>query len=238
MLAATTSPETIHPSLWRASQLARGVTRCVDTGYAPLSAQLPGGGWPLGSLTDLLVQQAGIGELRLLRPAFAKSGKRPVALLQPPHRSNALAFANWGLPLDQFLVLNPVRTADALWSAEQILKAGTCSMLVFWQNSIRQDSLRRLHVVAQSSETLFFVVRPLAAAKDSSPAPLRLALRPTADGLSIDFVKRRGPQGAEPLCLQLDPTPELLARKPTPRAVEPKPVPRSAEIIRLREIHT
>jgi protein ImuA len=27
--------------------------RCVDTGHAALSAQLPGGGWPAGVLVDL-----------------------------------------------------------------------------------------------------------------------------------------------------------------------------------------
>ena len=71
-----TLPETLHPSLWRADQLAQSATRCMDTGFAALSAQLPGGGWPLGTLVELLLQQHGIGELRLLRPALAALGKR------------------------------------------------------------------------------------------------------------------------------------------------------------------
>eukprot|EP01034_Spumella_vulgaris_P043588 gene43588-54149_t len=47
MLSPSTlaAPESLHPSLWLASQLAHSATRCVDTGYAALSAQLPGGGW-------------------------------------------------------------------------------------------------------------------------------------------------------------------------------------------------
>lgn len=48
MSAAIIHPETVHPSLWRASQLARSGLRTVDTGYAALSAELPGEGWPLG----------------------------------------------------------------------------------------------------------------------------------------------------------------------------------------------
>jgi len=56
MTAPPPLPEAIHPSLWRASQLARGRGRTVDTGYAVLSAELPGGGWPIGVLIDLLVQ--------------------------------------------------------------------------------------------------------------------------------------------------------------------------------------
>jgi len=71
MISPLPSPEAIHPSLWRASQLARGRGRVVDTGYPALSAELPGGGWPVGALVDLLVQQPGVGELRLLRPALS-----------------------------------------------------------------------------------------------------------------------------------------------------------------------
>ena len=70
MSAVPVHAEAIHPSLWRASQLARARGRTVDTGYPVLSAELPGSGWPVGALIDLLVQQAGVGEMRLLRPAF------------------------------------------------------------------------------------------------------------------------------------------------------------------------
>ena len=57
--------ESIHPNLWFGSQLARAYRKTVDTGYAALSAELPGGGWPLGALMELLVQQPGVGEMRL-----------------------------------------------------------------------------------------------------------------------------------------------------------------------------
>jgi protein ImuA len=79
------NPEELHPLLWRASQLARADTRCVDTGHAALSAQLPGGGWPAGTLTELLQQQPGIGELRLLGPALASVADRRVILAAPPY---------------------------------------------------------------------------------------------------------------------------------------------------------
>jgi len=55
----------VHPALWRASQLARATTRCVETSYQPLTARLPGGGWPTGTLTELLLQQHGIGEMHI-----------------------------------------------------------------------------------------------------------------------------------------------------------------------------
>ncbi|MFM0170317.1 translesion DNA synthesis-associated protein ImuA [Paraburkholderia sediminicola] len=212
MSAATVPGEEIHPSLWRASQLARGRGRVVDTGYAALSAELPGGGWPVGALVDLLVQQAGVGELRLLRPALSAAGSRPIAFVQPPHTPDGLGLSYIGLSIEQVLRVKAHTTADALWSAEQILRAGSCSALVFWTQYAQASSLRRLHLAAQSSETLFVMVRPMAAAQDSSPALLRLALRPSSDGLNVDIVKRRGPSRAEPLSIPLQPTPVLLSR--------------------------
>lgn len=204
--------ETLHPSLWRASQLARSYTRCVETGYLALSNQLPGGGWPAGVLVDLLVQQPGIGELRLLAPALAKVAERRVVLLQPPHPPQALGLAALGLPPAQLLWLRAERTADVLWAAEQVLRSGSCGALLCWQNQVRPESLRRLHLAAQQGETLFFMMRPLAAAMDPSPAPLRLSVRPAPGGIDIGFVKRRGPVRDEALFLPLTVVPAVRVR--------------------------
>ena len=76
-------PERIHPP-WRATQLARGAARCLPTGHAALSAELPDGGWPMGSLVELLSPHPGVGEIRLLRPALSQlETRRPIALVQP-----------------------------------------------------------------------------------------------------------------------------------------------------------
>jgi protein ImuA len=188
--AALAAPEAVHPSLWRASQLAHSATRCIDTGFAALSAQLPGGGWPLGTLIDLLVQQHGIGELRLLRPALTGLGKRPIVLLQPPHAPQALALAALGLEPSQLIwIRSGAKSSDALWAAEQVLRSGCCGALLLWQSHARGETLRRLHLAAQSGDTLFCMLRPLAAAQDASPAPLRLSLKPAAGGIDIGFVK-------------------------------------------------
>jgi protein ImuA len=197
------APESLHPSLWRASQLAHSSARCIDTGHATLSSQLPGGGWPTGTLIDLLLQQPGIGELRLLRPALQAAAGRSIVLLQPPHAPQALALAALGLPPSQLVWIRSTRSADTLWAAEQVLRSGSCGALLLWQNHARNESLRRLHLAAQCGETLFFMLRPLSSAQDASPSPLRLSLRPAAGGLDIGFVKRRGPQRDAPLFLPL-----------------------------------
>jgi protein ImuA len=130
--------------LWRASQLARGRGKAVDTGYPTLSAELQDGGWPLGGLVELLVQQGGVGELRLLQPALKSVGARSIALLQPPHVPHGLGLAYIGVPLQTLMHLKAAKTADALWSAEQILRGRSCGALLYWAQHVQVSSLRRL----------------------------------------------------------------------------------------------
>jgi protein ImuA len=222
MAAHLKNVEDIHPALWRASQLGRALGVTVDTGYPALSAQLPGGGWPRGVLVELLAQQGGIGELRLLAPALATVGNRPIVMLNPTQTPNAPGLAYVGLPMDKVMMLTPASTADALWSAEQILRAGTCGALLLWQQHVRNENLRRLQLAAKSSDTLFVLFRPLAAACDPSPAELRLALRPAENGVSVEIVKRKGPAMAEPIAVELRPSPILIS--PHRRVSRPVPV--------------
>ncbi|MEX3969731.1 translesion DNA synthesis-associated protein ImuA [Paraburkholderia caribensis] len=234
-MSAVLLPEAIHPDLWKGNQLARAASRVVPCGDEILAAELPGGGWPRGALTDLLVQQTGCGELRLLRPAFERMGSKPVVLLQPPHNLQPTAFAWWGLDSSNLLTVKAPKTADALWAAEQILRAGTCGALLFWQQHVRPEAVRRLHLAAQTSESLFFMVRPLATTWDESPAPLRLAIRAAKGGVDVQFLKRRGPARDEPLFVSLTPSPILnvkrnatVDRRPSP-VVVPRSVP--AEVV-------
>jgi hypothetical protein len=58
-------------SISEGAQLARGHSRCVDTGHLGLIKQLPGDGWPMDMMVHLRVQRPGIGEMRPLAPALA-----------------------------------------------------------------------------------------------------------------------------------------------------------------------
>jgi protein ImuA len=213
----------LHSGLWTGSQLARVYGKTVDTGYAALSGELPGGGWPLGALVELLVQQPGVGEMRLLRPALATMSKRPIALLQAPHIPNAVALSYLGLPMDKLMMLRAPKTADALWSAERVLNARSCGALLFWQQHIRSEALRRLHLAAQATETLLILIRPLATALDASPATLRLGVRPADGGIDVDVIKRRGPTRTDQLTISLQPSPILFS--PHGRVRRPLPAP-------------
>ena len=56
-----------HPGVWRRGHAPAPSLRTQPTGDARLDARLPGGGWPRGALTEILVEHDGLAELRLLR---------------------------------------------------------------------------------------------------------------------------------------------------------------------------
>lgn len=190
--------------VWRASELSRSRTLSAPSGHCRLDLELPEGGWPQSTMVELLLQQSGIGEMHLLQPALAAlSRTRRVALIQPPYLPNSAACKFLDLTCPNLLWVKAPATADALWSTEQILRNGSCGAVLLWQKNIRSESLRRLNLAAQTTDTTFWLLRPLSAAADSSPASLRLALRPAAGGISVEIIKRRGPHHDEPLFVQL-----------------------------------
>lgn len=200
-VASPSLPPSLHEFVWRAGQMGRARSVVTPTGHAALDPELPDHGWPHGGLTELLLQQGGIGEMRLLQPALQRLGSRRIALLQPPHLPQIAAWRDWGLAPERLLWIRTRRHADALWSAEQVLRNGSCGALLFWQDSLRHESLRRLQLAAQASDMLCWLLRPLASAAEASPAPLRIALRPLAGGVQLELLKRRGPQCAAPIRL-------------------------------------
>lgn len=185
----------LYPALWRGSQFGTRAGPTVSSGFAALDAELPGKGWPTGALIELLTPHSGIGEMRLLRAALhATAGQQPVVLLQPPYRPNVACWSGWRFGTQRLLCLTPQRARDAYWAAEQILKNGSCAALLFWAHPIQNSVLKRLHLAAQSSQTLFFIFRPQSVQSEASPAVLRVMLSAEQSGaLTLSILKRRGP---------------------------------------------
>ena len=117
--------EELHPSIWRAWQLARSSSRCIDGGHPVLASQQSGGGRPTRELTELMGSQPGMGELRFLALALAAVASRGIMLVQPPHPPQAIALAALGIAPSQLTWVRPSKTADALWATEQILKSNS-----------------------------------------------------------------------------------------------------------------
>jgi protein ImuA len=105
---ALPAAEAWHPALWRASQLGHRAQAALPTGFAPLDAQLPGGGWPRRALAELLLPHAGVGEMRLLAPVLAaltRSGQR-VLWVDPPAAPCAPALEQLGLDVRRLVVVH------------------------------------------------------------------------------------------------------------------------------------
>ena len=205
-----------HP-VWLGGAIKSDIPR-ISTGYDLLDAQLPGHGWPAGALTEILGSQEGIGEVQLALPALAAltwAGKR-VAWLAPPHLPYAPALAAAGVDLSQIAVVRAPRRRDALWAAEQVLRAGCCHALLGWFRRVGYDELRRLAVAAEASPAWVALFRPREAASESSPACLRLALEPAPDALSVRILKRRGAPAAAALRLPVKRPFHALGRPPFP----------------------
>src|SRR5262245_37944179 len=60
-----------HPCIWRRGSAPLGTLDIQPSGIAELDARLPGGGWPRGALSEILIQHDGIGECSLVLPALA-----------------------------------------------------------------------------------------------------------------------------------------------------------------------
>ncbi len=162
------------------------------TGLAALDAALPTGGWPEASLSELLVPVEGIGELRLLWPALARlsrQGER-IVLVAPPHVPFAPAWQAAGVELRMLQVVEAGTAREALWASEQCLRSGSCGAVLCWPAEADDRALRRLQVAAESGRTLGFATRPLAAARNPSPAALRIAIDPCPAQLRV--LKCRG----------------------------------------------
>lgn len=190
-----------HP-VWRGGALSCAAP-ALPSGFAALDRELPGGGWPAGALTEILGEREGIGELQLVLPAVAAlswAGKR-IVWLAPPHLPYAPALAAADVDLAQLAVVRPPGRRDALWAAEQVLRAASCHALLAWFPNARYEELRRLALAAEAGRAWVALFRPLQAAQSASPAALRVALQPDGDALSIRILKRRGAPAAAPLRL-------------------------------------
>jgi hypothetical protein len=186
-----------HPAIWRGRSAARA--EALPTGYAALDASLPGKGWPRTGLIEILVSRFGVGELYLLFPVLAALTRRPMARwcvwIAPPLEPYAPALAAHGVTLERVLV---VRAPEPLWAFEQTLGSGAGDVALAWAlenadlGGPRTRAIRRLQLAAERGKTLGVLFRPQRAARESSPAVLRLAVEPKPTGARLTLLKSRG----------------------------------------------
>lgn len=209
-----------HPALWRGNAFARMTAPGLPTGFPGLDAELPGGGWPAGSLTEILSAHEGIGELHLLGSVLAglsAAGKRLV-WIAPPHRPYAPALAAAGIQLLRLIIVRTRTAQETLWAVEQALASHACGAVLAWPSAVKYPELRRLQLAAEGSNALAVLFRSEKAAAEPSPASLRIALASAAGGLAVHILKRRGAPLDRPVLL---PAARPASRRTTPGAGQP-----------------
>jgi len=168
----------------------------LSTGHSALDACLPGGGWPLGALVELMPARAGIGELSLLLPALARlaRGRRWLVWVAPPWIPYAPALATAGVDPARVLLVHPRTPGERLWAAVQAARSPAAAAVLAWlPAALPPVALRRLQLAAAGGDRLAVLFRPPAAADRPSPAAVRIRLAPEgAERLRLEVLKRRG----------------------------------------------
>ena len=188
--------ETLQQLAWLCRNGRTAVAPIIEaSGWTELDAVLPGGGWQVGTIVELMPAAMGIGELRLLMPALARitGAGRHVTLIAPPYIPFAPALSQRGVRLERLLVIQAQRPEDILWATEQSLRCRSFGAVLAWPAiTIRDREIRRLQLAAEAGGSTGFLYRSVDAAHQASPAALRLKLRRIASTLQIDIVKCRG----------------------------------------------
>lgn len=214
-LAHNSSPalEDIHADVWHAHALGQSVLPVRATGDAALDAQLPGGGWPVGAMTEILQKKGMHCEWRLLLPALVHCAT--VVLVGAPQVPFAPALAAQGLRTQALLWIKTASSAHSLWATEQALRCADVDAVLTWlphtgAGAARAEQLRRLQMAAAGHSKLLFVMRPASAHAEASPAVLRLLVEvqggsaatasdALSDDLHVQLLKRKGPPLTRPL---------------------------------------
>ena len=221
-LAPGELPSEVAAAIWRGSEFGRAATSVCSSGWPALDAELPGGGWPVGAVTELLAAQPAVLEWRLLGPALRKvvAAGGQVVVIGPPRDPHLPGLLHEGLDERQLVWIQAALPAERLWVTEQLIKSNAAGAIVAWLPQARQEQLRRLQVNAQAGEGPVFLCRPEAARHEASAAPLRVHAAAGLDWeLKVSVLKRRGP--AHEGVVVLPSVPGGLASVLTPRLRQP-----------------
>jgi protein ImuA len=186
-----------HPLLWRGKQISHRI-HTLSTGHSALDEALPGNGWPMGAVTELVNDTAGCGELSLLLPVLARLSQKDrwITMIDPPWIPCPSALHGRGLALEKLLLIRTQNRSESLWACEQVVRGIAGGAMLAWPETLSFGELRRLQLSAKSTRETVFLFRDRKATNTSSPATLRLQLTADDGDLRIKVLKCRGQRPA------------------------------------------
>ncbi len=203
-MTAAVSPQLVElldaGRLWRGG--AQAQVRAEPTGFATLDARLPGGGWPVGALSEIVHERGGVGEIALVAPMLARltQAGRWIAFVAPPFTPYAPSLAQAGFELSRVLVVDLPERAQCAWAAEQLLRAGAGAVAA-WSKAADLQTLRRLQLAAEAADNIALLYRSANSAHGFSPTALRLRVWREQSASRVEILKCRGSHSAAPLSL-------------------------------------
>lgn len=177
--------------IWTARHWQQASIPAVSTGYAELDAVLPGGGWPLGAVSEVFYSATGMGELRLLLPALARishNDDRWQLWLNPPLQPCGPALQDWQLQTERILLAYAKGPKDITYSLEKSLLSGGSQAIVAWVDKLDKALLRRIQLAAETRQVAVFMLRPMKYLAQPSIAALRVQLKNQS---CLSIIKRR-----------------------------------------------
>ena len=183
----------MRQDIWRGTSGFTNVSS-LPTGYPQLDQYLPGGGWPLGALTEILVENIAEIPLWLITPALATLShqQRWQTWVAPTGIPYAPALANAGIDLSKMLLIRTSTRSDMLWTIEQSLRSNICSAVLSWPQQLRSTTSRRLQLAAKHGHSWGLCFFSCKYAEYQSMAALRLLFRPNRRGAEVKILKCRG----------------------------------------------
>lgn len=181
----------------RAASIARAV---IPTGFPELDRYLPGGGWPVGAIIEIFVDDYGVGELALLMPALTAltksdpaKARKWIAWIAPPFVPYAPALQQHGVDIERLLMIHPTAGHKSrLWAIEQVVRSGSSAGVLAWVAAADEVMLRRLQLAAEEQGCWALLFRPASARRQRSPAALRMRLTRAETTARVEIFKCRG----------------------------------------------
>lgn len=162
--------------VWSAAE--RLDSRALHPGGA-LGGLLPGG-WPRGTLVEVLTTGPGFGEVSLFMALAAEltSAGREVAWVAPAGVPNAPALAAAGIDLAHFLWVRTRDRKEAAWAARELLASGAVPLVLVGREINDSQTLRSLALAAREGDSVAVLQRDSTWRTAPSPAQLRLEFAP------------------------------------------------------------
>ncbi len=176
----------------------------MPTGFAEMDLHL-NGGLPSQGIIDIK-SYFGIGELRLLMPFIAaQQGKGQVVFIDPPVQLNAEFLLFNQVSLERTWVLSPYQQASSLWSAEQCLNSGCCSVVVLWQQNPSIKQTRRLMLACEQGGASLILLRYQSESSHlfSLPSAISLSVMPDERGVAVKVDKQKGGRATDKFAIDM-----------------------------------